>query len=348
MGNHIYGIIGASKKINFGPVGISGKGDIVYTIPYQDIAALVSSSPSLAYNSVPKETLVRYLALHQAVIEGVMKNYTVIPMKFGTIARDEEEVEKILESGYFKFKDILGRMDDKIELEMVALWNNLNSTLKEIGKEERIKKFKEKIAAKPAEKILSAKIELGKMVKSLLDERRNKIGGQIMDELKKWVIDFHNHEVLDDTMIMNTAFLMNKYREKDFDQVIDHLNKKYKDKINFRIIGPLPPYSFSTLELKRIKFEKVKEAVKIFDLGEETTLPEIKQTYRNLTRRFHPDRNPQDPNAQKRFEKISEAYHTLIDCCLDGKSSFKEKKNKDLIMIKILEISKGLDSSSAI
>ncbi|NQS88513.1 GvpL/GvpF family gas vesicle protein [Patescibacteria group bacterium] len=348
MGNHIYGIIRASEKISFNPVGISGEGDMVYAIPYQDIAALISSSPSLAYDSVPKETLVRYLALHQAVMEGVMKNYTVIPMKFGTTARNEEEVEKILESGYSKFKDVLGRMDDKIELEMVALWNNLDSTLKEIGREERIKKFKEKVATKSAEKILSAKIELGKMVKSLLDEKRAKVGGQIMDELKKWVIDFHNHDILDDTMIMNTAFLVNKHREKDFERAINYLNKKYKDKINFRIIGPLPPYSFSTLELKRIKFEKIKEAAKILDLGEETTLSEVKQAYRNLTRRFHPDRNPQDPNARKRFEKISEAYHTLIDYYSDGEGCFKEKKNKDLVMIKILEISKGLDLNSVI
>jgi hypothetical protein len=341
MGNHIYGIIAASEEIDFGPLGISGKDDVVFTIPYQDIAALASSSPSLAYESVPKETLVRYLARHQAVIEGVMRSYTVIPMKFGTVARDKEELDEILARGYTQFKDALGRMDNKIELEVVALWSNLDSILKEVGKEEKIKTFKEGITSTPPEKILSAKIELGKAVKSLLDERRDKVGSEIIDELKKWAIDFRNHEVLDDAMIMNTAFLVNKHQEEDFDESVDYLNRKYQEKINFRVIGPLPPYSFSTLKLKRIKFEKIREAARVLNLGEEATLSEVKEAYRDLTRKFHPDKNPPGSTTQKRFKEISEAYHILVDCCSSGKYSLREKKNKDLIVVKILETPKG-------
>jgi len=330
MGNHIYGVIAASEEIDFGPLGISGKDDVVFTIPYRDIAALVSRSPSLAYESVPKETLVHYLARHQAVIEGVMRSYTVIPMKFGTAARDKEEVEEILARGYPQLKDVLGKMDDKIELEVVALWSNLDSILKEIGKQEKIKTFKERITSTPPEKILSAKMELGKMVKSLLDERRDKVGSEIIEELKKSAIDFRNHEVLDDTMIMNTAFLVNKHQEENFDQAIDYLNKKYQEKINFRVVGPLPPYSFSTLELKRIKFEKIKGAARALNLGEGATLSEVKEAYRSLTREFHPDKNPHDSSAQKRFQKISEAYHILVDCCSGRNTLFEKRKTKIL------------------
>jgi len=336
MGNHIYGIIAASEEIDFGPLGISGKDDVVLTIPHRDIAALVSKSPSLAYSSIPKETLVYYLARHQAVIEAVMRSYTVIPLKFGTAARNEEEVKEILENGYPQLKDALGRMDNKIELEVIALWSDLNSILKEIGKEEKVKKFRERIANPPPEKVLSIKIELGKMVKSLLDERRDEVASEIIGELKKWAVDFRKHQVLDDAMIMNTAFLVNKPQEEDFDQAIDYLNKKHQEKINFRIVGPLPPYSFGTLELKKIEFEKIKGAIRVLNLGEEATLSEVKEAYRGLTRKFHPDKNPPGSNIQKRFEGIAEAYHILVDCCSGGKYSFLEKKNKDLTLIKIL------------
>jgi len=348
MGNHIYGVIAASEEIDFGPLGISGKDDLVLTIPHRDIAALVSKSPSLLYSSIPKETLVYYLARHQAVIEAVMRSYTVIPLKFGTAARNKEEVKEILENGYPQLKDALGRMDNKIELEVVALWSNLDSILKEIGKEEKVKKFRERIASPSPEKVLSAKIELGKMVKSLLDEKRDKVGNEIINELKKSAIDFRKHQVLDDAMIMNTAFLVNKPQEGDFDQAIDYLNKKHQEKINFRIVGPLPPYSFGTLELKRIKFEKIEGAARILNLGEEATLSEVKEAYRSLTQKFHPDKNLQDSNAQKRFQGISEAYHILVDCCSNGKYSLSEKKNKDFALVKILEAPKSFDSDSAI
>ena len=40
---------------------------------------------------------------------------------------------------------------------------------------------------------------------------------------------------------------------------------------------------------------------------------EIKRAFRALARQYHPDANPDDPNATERFKEISEAYETLRD-----------------------------------
>ena len=40
---------------------------------------------------------------------------------------------------------------------------------------------------------------------------------------------------------------------------------------------------------------------------------EIKGAYRALARRFHPDRNPNDSEAERRFKDIAEAYGVLGD-----------------------------------
>lgn len=48
-------------------------------------------------------------------------------------------------------------------------------------------------------------------------------------------------------------------------------------------------------------------------VGKDAGDPEIKSAYRKLALQFHPDRNPDDPNAEERFKEASEAYSVLSD-----------------------------------
>ncbi len=40
---------------------------------------------------------------------------------------------------------------------------------------------------------------------------------------------------------------------------------------------------------------------------------EIKQAFRKLAKKFHPDTNPDDPQAETKFKEINEAYEVLSD-----------------------------------
>lgn len=52
---------------------------------------------------------------------------------------------------------------------------------------------------------------------------------------------------------------------------------------------------------------------RILGLSVRATAEEIKRSFRLLALRFHPDRNPGNPEAVERFRQALEAYETLVD-----------------------------------
>ncbi|MES2680499.1 MAG: DnaJ C-terminal domain-containing protein [Bacteroidota bacterium] len=52
---------------------------------------------------------------------------------------------------------------------------------------------------------------------------------------------------------------------------------------------------------------------KILELDKSAKDEEIKKAYRKLARKFHPDLNPNDANAKKKFQQINEANEVLSD-----------------------------------
>jgi molecular chaperone DnaJ len=51
----------------------------------------------------------------------------------------------------------------------------------------------------------------------------------------------------------------------------------------------------------------------VLGVGKDATAEEIKKAYRRLARANHPDANPDDPEAEKRFKDVGEAYAVLGD-----------------------------------
>ena len=146
-GKYIYCIITTTVAKTFGSIGIGCRGDELYTICFQNIAAVVSNSPIIKYSISRENTLA-----HEKAIEEVMKEHTVLPVRFATIAEDEEKVKKILEKEYDRFVALLKDMKGKKELGLKAIFKEDVIYKYILEKYKDIERLKERVSALPPEK----------------------------------------------------------------------------------------------------------------------------------------------------------------------------------------------------
>jgi len=251
-GKYIYCIIETKQERNFGPIGIGKRGNEVLTIGYDDLSMVVSNFP------VPKITASKdNMLAHQKVIEEVMKEFdSVLPVRFGTISSGAGEVRNLLDRRYREFKTILKDMDHKIELGVKGIWKNMETIFSKIVEENKaIENLKVALTGKNGND-LQAKMDLGRMVKKALDEKKQKQAGKIIDILRRTSYEHRLSNTIGDEMFMNAAFLVDKAREKEFDNIMDDLGDEYKDRINFMYVGPLPVFNFANIVIYPEEWEK--------------------------------------------------------------------------------------------
>ena len=56
-----------------------------------------------------------------------------------------------------------------------------------------------------------------------------------------------------------------------------------------------------------------KDFYQVLGVSDSASAADIKKAYRRLAKQYHPDANPDNPQAAERFKEISEAHATLSD-----------------------------------
>lgn len=242
QGKYFYGIIKASQRQEFGEIGIGGRGDVVYTLCYQDLAAIVSSSPIVKYPVTRDNSIA-----HALVLEKAMEEYTVLPVRFCTIGEEGGVIiEKVLKNRYQEFIDLIAELEGKIELGVRAFWTDMNDIFTETIEENlAIKQLKNKLSKETnIQRQYAGKIKIGQMVQKALEEKKKKEAKELLEILKPLSLDFRENRVLGDMNLVNAAFLVSKERECEFDQKMQELEKVYGERKKLKYIGPVPLYNF--------------------------------------------------------------------------------------------------------
>jgi len=307
---YVYAIIPSGDKVIFDAAGVDDDHDEVYSVPYRDLGAVVSASSLVDYRRLKRDRAAHFLVAHQRVVEAAMQALPVLPVKFGTVLPDKASVRRLLAQGETLFHTTLKRFARLVQMEVIVLWN-LQEVFKEISQEEPIARLKAQMAARPPDETMAERVAVGQLVQASLERRRAALRDRLLPPLREVASDLVINPLMDDSMVANMALLVDEKGRGDLDQRLGLLDKESGGRLLFRCVGPLPPYSFATVEVQVPSFRAVDIARRQLSLGETATLGEIRHAYYRLAGLLHPDHNPKEADAEAGMAGLTEAYRLL-------------------------------------
>jgi hypothetical protein len=246
IGKYLYCIIRSPEPQQglsspaFTTLGIGERGDVVHTVHFMNLAAVVSDSPLVEY-----EESRRNMMAHTLVLEEVMRQFTTLPVRFGTVAPSVEAIqEQVLKRRYGELISALEEVENRVELGVKAFWYE-EAIFREIVEENLpIRHLRDSLMGHPAEETYYERIRLGEMIEAAISRKRDEDSEKILERLRPLVYKSRANKVITDKMVLNAAFLVNCEHEAEFDQAIQQLDTEMGKRLMFKYVGPVPPYNF--------------------------------------------------------------------------------------------------------
>src|SRR5947209_13091834 len=251
-GKYVYCIIEAAEPRSFGPMGIGGRGDEVYTVHHKGLAAVVSNTPIVVYDPTRENVFA-----HEQVNETVMREFTVLPMAFGALFRTENDIIELIRGTYDALRDVLAKMEGKVEFGLKVNWDRDRVIAELEEQNEEIRHLKEQITSRTTGSTYFARMQLGRLIDAALSEQADAYIRDVYSVLRDTAVSSRANKPIGDKMIMNAAFLIERHREGEFDSKVNELAAKHEGKCSFKYTGPWPPYNFVHIRLKLERGEGV-------------------------------------------------------------------------------------------
>ena len=225
--------------------GISGAD--LYSVKLDEISAVVCDINKIEVVA-DKENAIEYAE----VIENIWKQFTLIPMRFGSILDSKDAISNMLSKNYSEFKDNLLKVENKCEFglkvfcdsekiiaELKENSNNEIGLTPSIENENTNSVFRNYIDKKLKEH------RFEEFLLSLVDTVINEITKQLenLNAINKF------KKMSSATNIVDAYILIEKENKNELLKMVKHFQNQYPS-LNFILTGPWPPYNFVEINIK--------------------------------------------------------------------------------------------------
>jgi hypothetical protein len=241
--------------------GFDGEG-VLYTIHIGKITAIVCGLNSENYSEESikdrinddMEWLQEKAFHHHETVLKLSKMFTIIPLKFCTIYKNQKSLENAVQSNESKMISAFNLISGNEEWNLKIYCNDQMLKKQVSQSNPTIEAKREEISQMPKGKQFFEKKKLDKLIESQLEEEKNKVSEQIHLHLREFALKGNvkrnwGNVVTGrkDNMAWNGVYLIPKSKIEIFlDKIQEYEKSMQKTGWQFEASGPWPAYHFSS------------------------------------------------------------------------------------------------------
>ena len=236
MSTYVYGITAASHPAL--PEGLGGVGEPpmqVRVLKEGELAAVVSDAPE---GLRPKR---KDLLAHQNVLAEAGAAGCVLPMRFGSVAPDDQAVTGVLAERADHYGERLQALDGKVEYNVKATHVE-EAVLHQVMADSPELRALAESNRKAGGGTYEQKIQLGEMVAAAVKAREAQDAALVQETLEP-LAAATSVGPESTGWLANVSFLVERDGAAGFLEAVEEL-RKGSPHLDIRVNGPLPPYSF--------------------------------------------------------------------------------------------------------
>ncbi|HKG66481.1 MAG TPA: GvpL/GvpF family gas vesicle protein [Solirubrobacteraceae bacterium] len=182
---------------------------------------------------------------HWRVLETVAERATVVPVQFGTAMAGEDAVAgEFLAPRRESLETQLATFDGKVQLTLKGTYDEAVLLRSIIEGSPAVAQLRERVRGLSEAAGHFERVRLGELVSAEVEQARARDAEALHARLDGLAVATSREPASGLQAAVNSAFLVERGRADEFARAVDAAAEELGGRIELRLLGPLPPYSF--------------------------------------------------------------------------------------------------------